>query len=560
VTGAGGSTTTTAASTGARDGALLGGRYRLQRCLAIGGAAAVWEGLDVTLDREVAVKILKPALTGDPTVVRRFRREAVAVARLNHPNVVAVFDTVSDGGREAIVMELVRGRTLRELLDVRGRLDVAEVIEIAGQVAAGLAAAHAEGIVHRDVKPGNVLAASDGRVLVADFGIAKAVGTQSDLTDERTMMGTAKYLSPEQVSGGPLDGRTDLYSLGLVMFEALTGTLPFLADTLEATALARLRLQPTPVHDLRPDVPYALAEIVDQLLRKERDRRIATAEEVIERLAAVTSDPTGERRRAEARSAASVAAAASRRPIPVHVGADRGRISRRLATASVGGLAVIAAGIGVLTWQAAERGDPPAAVEGAPSPPPTAEPEASRPPTTRGAFPQRRVPIARASVIDPPPANGDLWESRPAFVGDGDPATAWSIGGRAEQIAPGDGVGLRIDLVRELERPALTVTTEQGGWTAELYAFSERAAAPDGTLDVDDPSTWGAPIATIEPSTGTTVIGPLELDTVSTVIVWITSLAPVIPGAAPTEGAAASTAGAVGAYDAVVNEITVLGR
>ena len=235
---------------------VLAGRYRLERRLAQGGMAEVWLATDISLDRKVALKWLKPSLATDPVVAERFRREAIAVAGLTHPNIVAVHDVFEDGGRQAVVMQLVDGKSLRQLLDVQTRLSPELTIHIGTCVAAALDAAHRAGFVHRDVKPGNILVTADGRVLLTDFGIAKGLDTSGDdLTSDNVMMGTAKYLSPEQVRGRKLDGRADLYSLGLVLYECLAGRVPFLGETDADTALARLQRDPTDLGRLRPTLP-----------------------------------------------------------------------------------------------------------------------------------------------------------------------------------------------------------------------------------------------------------------------------------------------------------------
>ncbi len=241
--------TTAPPPAGATQPMLLAKRYRLDRRLAHGGMSEVWVATDTILDRQVAVKLLKASLADDPVVVERFRREAVAAAGLNHPYIVSIYDTVEDRGREAVVMELVPGRSLRGLLD-RSRPHSASTRRsvIGRAVAAALDHAHQSGLVHRDVKPGNVLVTPEGRVKLTDFGIAKAVESRhDDLTAENVMMGTAKYLSPEQVLGFPLDGRADLYSLGLVLYECLTGKVPFTGATDGAIAIARLQRDPTPI-------------------------------------------------------------------------------------------------------------------------------------------------------------------------------------------------------------------------------------------------------------------------------------------------------------------------
>src|SRR3954462_11972146 len=261
--------------------ALLAQRYRLERRIAQGGMAEVWLATDLSLSRQVAVKILKSTLATDPVVAERFRREAITVARLSHPNIVAVHDTIDYDGRQAVVMQLVNGKSLRQLLDEQKRLGPELTMHIGSCVASALDAAHGAGLVHRDVKPGNILITPDGRVLLTDFGIAKGLGaTGEDLTSANVMMGTAKYLSPEQVRGKKLDGRADLYSLGLVLYECLAGRVPFLGETDTDKALARLNRDPTDLARLRPTLPYGLAELSHRLLARRPRDRVATGSEL----------------------------------------------------------------------------------------------------------------------------------------------------------------------------------------------------------------------------------------------------------------------------------------
>jgi eukaryotic-like serine/threonine-protein kinase len=257
---------------------LLGGRYRLDHQLAQGGMAEVWVATDTLLSRTVAIKLLKPHLAQDPIVAERFRREAIAVAGLSHPNIVAVHDTVDDGGRQAVVMQYVAGKSLRQLLDEQRKLGPDLTSHIGIAVASALDAAHRAGLVHRDVKPGNILLTPDGRVLLADFGIAKAIGSDDghDLTSDNVMMGTAKYLAPEQVRGRRLDGRADLYALGLVLYECLAGRVPFLGESDADTALARLQRDPTDLGRLRPTLPRGLVGLIHQLLEREPEDRPAS--------------------------------------------------------------------------------------------------------------------------------------------------------------------------------------------------------------------------------------------------------------------------------------------
>jgi serine/threonine-protein kinase len=257
-------------------------RYELQRMLAQGGMAEVWLAVDLTLDRKVAVKWLKPALATDAIVAERFRREAIAAASLNHPNIVAVHDVFEQDGRQAVVMQLVEGKSLRQVLDTQKRLSPELTCHIGTCVAAALDHAHTAGFVHRDVKPGNIMMTSDGRVLLTDFGIAKGLqSADSDLTSDNIMMGTAKYLSPEQVRGKKLDGRADLYSLGLVLYECLAGRVPFLGETDADTALARLQRDPTDLSRLRATLPTKLVVSIHQLLSRNPAQRPATGADLV---------------------------------------------------------------------------------------------------------------------------------------------------------------------------------------------------------------------------------------------------------------------------------------
>ncbi|HEX8804330.1 MAG TPA: protein kinase, partial [Acidimicrobiales bacterium] len=236
--------------------------------------AQVWRGTDEVLRRAIAVKILHAHLAADDTFVVRFRHEAIAVARLSHPAIVNVYDTCSDNGTEAIVMELVQGSTLRDRLD-EGPIEPWVAANIAAQVAGALDVAHAAGLVHRDIKPANILLSEDGRVKVGDFGIAKAAES-ADLTQEGSFVGTAKYLAPEQVESKPVDGRTDLYSLGVVLYEMLCGRVPFEGDSSSATALARLHQDPVRPRNIRPGIPRPLEAITMRLLARAPEARYAT--------------------------------------------------------------------------------------------------------------------------------------------------------------------------------------------------------------------------------------------------------------------------------------------
>lgn len=269
---------------------LIGGRYQLEHRIARGGMAEVWLASDTFLHRQVAVKLLKPHLANDANVAERFRREAVACAGISHPNIVAVYDCIEHSGRQAVIMQYVQGKSLRDVLDKQKKLQPQLTIHIGLSVAAALEEAHRQNFVHRDVKPGNILLTPDARCLLADFGIAKAlVSSGDDLTSDNIMMGTAKYLSPEQVRGKPLDGRADLYGLGLVLYECLAGRVPFVGETDADTALARLQREPTDLARLRPSLSPNLVKVIHKLLARNPDHRYATAAETIIALRAARS-------------------------------------------------------------------------------------------------------------------------------------------------------------------------------------------------------------------------------------------------------------------------------
>jgi serine/threonine protein kinase len=245
------------------DGAEIAGRYRIERRLGLGGMSTVHLALDTRLERHVAIKLLAEHLADDPTFVSRFQREALAAARLVHPNIVQVFDSGLDPatGRHFIVMEYVPGQSVAEILRERPQLGVDETLSIVAQACHGLDYAHRQGVVHRDVKPGNLLRSPDGIVKLADFGIARAAD-QSSITQAGSVLGTAAYLAPEQAAGVEAGPRADLYSLGVVTYQCLAGRLPYEAQSLSELVLKQQREAPAPLDDLRSDVSPELAQAV----------------------------------------------------------------------------------------------------------------------------------------------------------------------------------------------------------------------------------------------------------------------------------------------------------
>jgi serine/threonine-protein kinase len=260
---------------------VFNGRYELQRRLARGGMADVFLARDRLLDRPVAIKVLFPDLASDPAFVERFRREAQAAANLNHPSIVSIFDWGQQDDTYFIVMEFIDGRSLADVIRTEGVVDADRAAEIASEVAGALGFAHRSGVIHRDIKPGNVLITSDGQVKVADFGIATVLSdTNTDLTRAGTVMGTATYFSPEQAQGRTVDARSDLYSLGAVLFEMVTGRPPFKGETPLAVAIKHVQDQPPSPRALGANVAESLEAITLKLLAKNPENRYPSADDL----------------------------------------------------------------------------------------------------------------------------------------------------------------------------------------------------------------------------------------------------------------------------------------
>lgn len=489
------------AVTGLADSTLCG-RYHLERLIGSGGMAQVWEATDVVLGRQVAVKVLHPHLAADDALVARFRQEAVAAARLSHPGIVGVYDTCSDGTNEAIVMELLDASTLRQHLDEHGPLDAETTVRIALRLLDALEAAHRAGLVHRDVKPSNILLCRDGRVKIADFGIAKAED-QTELTQEGTLVGTATYLAPEQLLGGDVDGRTDLYSLGIVLYECLTGRVPFRGESGAAVALARLHSDPVDPRRLRTDIPVRVSVPVMRVLAREPDDRYDSAADL--RAALMDSGV----------QAPAPGPAATPLPEPVEVPdeepesfarSERGWLVPALFILLIA-TAITVAGL-LLRETAIGSGETPST---------TVAPQ----PTTVA------VPIDDAVPYDPQGRGepGENDEAAPRAI-DSDPTTAW----RTESYDTPDffgsktGVGLGLVVGAPTDDPVLRIEGTTNGWTARVLVVPAAELA-DGSLDGVDPDEL-EPVTVLED-----VRSPVEvaLDGTSlgrgdVVLLWITGL------------------------------------
>lgn len=490
-------------------GHVVAGRYELVRLIASGGMAEVWAARDQVLGRQVAVKLLHRHLATNATFTQRFRAEAIAAARLHHSSIVSIYDTCTDDGHEAIVMELVRGRTLRDYLDQRQRLDPDEVVQIGADVADALTDAHRAHIIHRDVKPANILLCDDARVMVTDFGIAK-VRDDTDLTSTGTMLGTVKYLAPEQVESAPVDGRTDIYSLGVVLYECLVGRPPFVGDTAAATALARLHQTPRAIREYRPDVPAGLDQAVMRALARNPNERFAAASDFRAAILAHSPAPAAHpesRTAATATDATVVTAAVARprdptahsqtlwgppppRPTPSHPAPGRSRdwLLPTLLVLLIGG----SIGLAVALVARSQANDPNG---GAPS----------------GAL--AAASVAGAAAFDPFGGDGEHDREAPRAI-DGNPSTSW----RTETYNQRDFGGAKtgVGLVLTLDNPAalrdLRATSPTSGWSAEVYVAGE----PQSTLDG-----WGQPVARAENIDGSQTFD-LEREQGQAVLLWVT--------------------------------------
>jgi serine/threonine-protein kinase len=428
------------------DGELIAGRFELEEQIGSGGMARVYRARDRQLGRRVAIKILDDRYAADPQHLERFRHEARAVARLGHPNIVTVIDRGESDGRQYIVFEYVAGENLKELVRREGPLPVRRALELAIEVARALAYAHAHGVVHRDVKPQNVLL-RDGSAQVTDFGIARTEGlgtTMGDGTTAGTILGTGDYISPEQARGQPADERSDVYSLGAMLFELLTGHVPFPADSAVAAATRHVT---DPVPDVlaeRPDVPVRLANAVEEAMAKDPADRFASMDDMLSALLAARADLPGP----EA-AATMILPAVKEAPPP----RARRRSRRRWPVlVFIVVLIAIAAGIGIYLDQR----------HGGSSSPPSDHPTSSA-----------TVHLQGFGSYDPPPGDGQERNDLVSQATDGSIQTFWQTE-RYTTAQFGNlkkGVGLVLSTgTSPAKLSKLTVETTTPGFTAEIRA------------------------------------------------------------------------------------------
>ena len=467
-------------------GEVVAGRYELEELVGTGGMSSVFKAHDTLLERHVALKILHEHRTADDEYVERFRREARAVAQLSHPNIVTVIDRGEDEGRQFIVFEYVDGRTLKECLDAEGRMPVRRALELAIQVADGLAFAHDHGLVHRDVKPQNVLLNGDGSAKVTDFGIARSLEVQG-VTQSGTVLGTSSYIAPEQATGRDVEPATDVYSLGVVLFELLTGRVPFTGESFVSVAMQHVSEPPPNILDLRPDVPVRVANAVDRALAKSPADRFATMHDFGAELAACLAGlgpEAGED--ATLVRMAPVVRASRRRDL---------RASRRLPLALVAvGLLLLAVVVAAAIW-AVRRVDH------------GGSPGGSVPPA-HATGPAKPVKLAAAGSYDPEGDGAEHTSAVQAAV-DGNPQTSWDT--EHYRSFTKHGVGFVLDAGSDRALRRLVLTTDTPGFHAQIRG-GDSASGPF--------TTYLSPVKDIQ---GSTTIA-LRPESVRYVLVWITQL------------------------------------
>jgi serine/threonine-protein kinase len=441
-------------------GTKLSGRYALDSKLGSGGMSTVYLARDETLERWVAVKILHREISDQPDQIERFRREARSVAQLSHPNLVGVIDAGEDGGHPYIVFEYVEGETLKQRVERLGRLPLDEAAAYAIEIGRGLAAAHAGRMVHRDVKPQNVLIDAEGRAKVTDFGIARELEADG-LTATGRVLGTTDYVSPEQAMGQSVDARSDIYSLGVVLYEMLTGRPPFAAETLVGVAMKHVNEQMPDVQVRRPDVSSALAAVVDRATVKEPEDRYPD-------MAAMLDDLESALEVEVARAGASHGEATNvLRSVPPR----KRRIFTGRRMSFAGAAVVVVAALAALAVAVL-----------------TGEEGPSKERNEQGDAP---VPLADVEDFDPQ-GDDDEHSTETRFLIDGAATTTgWTTETYSAGLAgaPKDGVGVYVDAGEPVSAAALKLTSVTPGWSGEVFAT---ASEPP-----DDVEGWGTPVGTV---------------------------------------------------------------
>jgi eukaryotic-like serine/threonine-protein kinase len=480
----------------AQPGDLIAGRYELEELVGSGGMSTVFRARDRQLDRRVAIKILHEHYLSDPEYVERFRREARAVAQLSHPNIVTVIDRGEDEGRQYIVFEHVEGENLKELVRRTGRLPVRRALELGVAVADGLAFAHERGLVHRDVKPQNVLLSREGEVKVTDFGIARSLDVDHGVTQTGTVLGTGEYLAPEQASGKPISAATDVYSLGVVLWELLAGEVPFVGESFVAVAMRHVNEPPPSLREQRPDVSPRLAAAVERALAKDPARRFPSMAALSRELRGCLAELEGEAPAFEDEAALTLvtppAPAPSRAPARVRRRRSRRRPLAYAVLAVAAGGAVLAAVL-LLGGSSHHGGTSDGGGGGSP-----------------GAV----VQLTGVGDTYSAPGHPDSHADTAGSAADGSAATSWMTQTYGDQAFGGllSGLGLVLDAGSPVKLAQLTVSTPTPGFTAQIRA--------------GDSSTGGFTPDSASQTVSATTTFTLQGRTARYYVVWITQLPP----------------------------------
>ena len=473
-------------------GAVLSDRYRLESKLGSGGMSTVYLALDQTLQRNVAIKVLHREMSDQPDQLERFRREARAVAQISHPNVVSVIDAGNDeSGHPYIVFEFVDGETLKQRIDRLSRLPLSEAAAYAIEIGRGLQAAHQAGMVHRDVKPQNVLIDPEGRAKVTDFGIALSAEADG-LTKTGRVLGTTDYVSPEQAMGKDVDARSDIYSLGILLYEMLHGDVPFKADTLVGVAMKHVNDPMPGIQRTRPGVSAALASVVERATQKEPKKRYPHMDAMLADLEAAL----------EVEIARAGGSSGEATTVLDSVPRPRRILSSR--SVSIAGILLVLAGV-LVALALVELGGESTKEEPRGGPGPAAAPEGGE------------VALSNAEDFDPE-GDAEEHEGEVGLALDGNQNTAWTT--ETYQDSPvlanagKSGVGLVVAADETVAGRQLQIVTGNPGWSGEVYGI-------DGDTP-DDLAGWGDPLATFE-ADGDTLVELNENES-DRYLIWVTEL------------------------------------
>jgi eukaryotic-like serine/threonine-protein kinase len=477
-------------------GTVLSGRYRLESKIGSGGMSTVYLALDETLERRVAIKVLHREMSDQPDQLERFRRESRAVAQLSHPNVVAVIDAGTDAGHPYIVFEYVEGETLKERIERLGRLPLDEAAAYSIEIGRGLQAAHLAGMVHRDVKPQNVLIDAEGRAKVTDFGIA--LSQESDgLTKTGRVLGTTDYVSPEQAMGRDIDARSDIYSLGILLYEMLIGDVPFKAETLVGVAMKHVNEPMPDVQRRRPGTSAALAQVVERSTQKEPKKRYPD-------MGAMLADLEGALEVEIARSGGGTGETTT---VLDSVPARNRLLSSR--TVSIAGILLVLAGVLVALALVEIGGEGDKRGQDLRGDEPNASPSGAE------------IEITDVDDFDPEGTGEGEHPDEVELATDANPeGTSWLT--ETYNTAPAmidngkSGVGLIVDAGEPVAARNLQIVTEDPGWSGEIYGAAEGPPT--------DIAGWGEPIGEFEVSETENNVA-LDTNESRYYLIWITTLA-----------------------------------